>query len=271
MNLHVGTVSLGATRIENAKRFYVSLGCGLRDTHDGFAADFGDGTYPIHLCDWNGLAKQADHDPASSGFRGLHISLIFAAAAPVDALLDRVSASEGRVIKPAKKQLWGGYSGTFADPEGHLWKVASSVRPARKTSRSGTEQVSGATPKEIAVTLGAANFKRAKQFYKAGLHCQVAKSFGTFATFEHASGSATLGLYKWDALAKDAGVAPNGSGFRGFAVWASLPSRDLVDLLINDARQAGGRVITPPTETPEQGYSGYFADTEGYLWRAITA
>ncbi|MBB3183745.1 putative glyoxalase superfamily protein PhnB [Halomonas fontilapidosi] len=30
----------------------------------------------------------------------------------------------GRVVKPASLAAWGGYSGYFADPDGHLWEVA---------------------------------------------------------------------------------------------------------------------------------------------------
>ncbi len=42
----------------------------------------------------------------------------------VDTLLDEAVAAGGRLAKPAEDVFWGGYSGYFADPDGHLWEVA---------------------------------------------------------------------------------------------------------------------------------------------------
>jgi len=44
--------------------------------------------------------------------------------AEVDALLDQAVAAGVILVKPAQKVFWGGYSGYFADPDGHLWGVA---------------------------------------------------------------------------------------------------------------------------------------------------
>ncbi len=38
-------------------------------------------------------------------------------------LLEAVSAG-GKLVKPAEKAFWGGYSGYFSDPDGYLWEVA---------------------------------------------------------------------------------------------------------------------------------------------------
>jgi uncharacterized glyoxalase superfamily protein PhnB len=38
-------------------------------------------------------------------------------------LIEAVAAG-AKLIKPAGKVFWGGYSGYFADPDGHLWEVA---------------------------------------------------------------------------------------------------------------------------------------------------
>ncbi|MDR9439833.1 MAG: VOC family protein [Halomonas sp.] len=42
----------------------------------------------------------------------------------VDAVLSEAERAGGRVVKPASRAEWGGYSGYFADPDGHLWEVA---------------------------------------------------------------------------------------------------------------------------------------------------
>lgn len=41
----------------------------------------------------------------------------------VDAVMDRASAAGAVVVKPAHDTFWGGYSGYFQDPDGHLWEV----------------------------------------------------------------------------------------------------------------------------------------------------
>ena len=42
----------------------------------------------------------------------------------VDELLKRAEAAGGKIVKPAQDVFWGGYSGYFSDPDGHLWEVA---------------------------------------------------------------------------------------------------------------------------------------------------
>jgi uncharacterized protein len=52
------------------------------------------------------------------------VSLGLASAGAVDALLAGVEAAGGEVCAPARQQPWG-YTGTFADPDGHLWEVVA--------------------------------------------------------------------------------------------------------------------------------------------------
>jgi uncharacterized glyoxalase superfamily protein PhnB len=42
----------------------------------------------------------------------------------VDTVLSEAECAGGRVVKAASRAAWGGYSGYFADPDGHLWEVA---------------------------------------------------------------------------------------------------------------------------------------------------
>ena len=44
--------------------------------------------------------------------------------AEVDAAFERIAAAGGTIVKPARVTDWGGYSGYFSDPDGHLWEVA---------------------------------------------------------------------------------------------------------------------------------------------------
>jgi uncharacterized protein len=42
----------------------------------------------------------------------------------VDAAMARAKAAGAAIVKPAHETFWGGYSGYFQDPDGHLWEVA---------------------------------------------------------------------------------------------------------------------------------------------------
>jgi uncharacterized protein len=42
----------------------------------------------------------------------------------VDAVMQQASNAGAVIVKPAQETLWGGYAGSFQDPDGHLWDVA---------------------------------------------------------------------------------------------------------------------------------------------------
>ena len=73
-------------------------------------------------------------------------------------------------------------------------------------------------PKVSDIMLGVRDLTRAKQFYSEGLGSPIDKNFGKFVNFNLGDGSSTLALYGWEALADDAGVAADSSGFRGFTL-----------------------------------------------------
>lgn len=58
----------------------------------------------------------------------------------VDPALDRAVAAGGSVLKRAEEAPWGGYSGYFADPDGHAWEVAHN--PAWTISAAGHVEMS---------------------------------------------------------------------------------------------------------------------------------
>jgi catechol 2,3-dioxygenase-like lactoylglutathione lyase family enzyme len=122
-------------------------------------------------------------------------------------------------------------------------------------------------PRISAVTLGVSDVSRSKQFYGDGLGCPIQQDAGQFVAFNLGDGSSSLSLYQWDALAQDAGVAPQGSGFRGVTLSYIVESAEQVDTLIAAAARAGGAVVRPAERAPWGGYSGYFADPDGYLWK----
>ncbi|MCV7106357.1 MULTISPECIES: VOC family protein [Mycolicibacterium] len=57
-------------------------------------------------------------------FSGISIAINERTDADVDATMARVQAAGATIVKPAHKTHWGGYSGYFADLDGHVWEVA---------------------------------------------------------------------------------------------------------------------------------------------------
>ena len=70
------------------------------------------------------LARDAGVEDTGSGFAGITLAHNVRSEAEVDAVLSEAERAGGRVVKPASVAAWGGYSGYFADPDGHLWEVA---------------------------------------------------------------------------------------------------------------------------------------------------
>ncbi len=140
----------------------------------------------------------------TSGFRGFTLSLIASQPATVDCLLDGALDAGATQLKPAAKSLWG-YGGVVQAPDGTVWKVATSKK---KNVGPATRDV-----EEVVLLLGVADMAASKRFYvDRGL--TVAKSFGSkYVEFAASPSSpAKLALYKRRALAKDAGVTPDGTG-----------------------------------------------------------
>jgi len=120
-------------------------------------------------------------------------------------------------------------------------------------------------PKVGLITLGVHDLARSLAFYRDGLgwptHGYKPDANIVFFSLE----GTWLALYPRDKLAEDAGV-PDGQGFGGITLAHNEPSPELVDAAYAQAIAAGARAIKPPQKSFWGGYSGYFADPDGYLW-----
>jgi predicted lactoylglutathione lyase len=146
-------------------------------------------------------------DAPTSGFRAFTLSLVVSQPATVDELVRSALNAGAAPLNPVKKSLWG-YGGTVQAPDGTIWKVATS---SKKNSGPATREID-----EIVLLLGVADVPASKQFYSDhGL--AVAKSFAR-AYVEFDTTGIKLALYKRRALAKDAGVSPDGGGSHRVAI-----------------------------------------------------
>ena len=114
------------------------------------------------------------------------------------------------------------------------------------------------------VTLGVSDLVRSTAFYRDGLGLPADENFPGVVFFQLKG--AWLSLYPRAELAADAKVSDEGQGFSGFALAHNVASREEVDVVLEQARNAGARISRPAHETDWGGYSGYFADPDGYLW-----
>ncbi|MFS8035889.1 VOC family protein [Xanthobacter sp. AM11] len=119
-------VTLGVGDLVRACAFYAAMGLERRDASAESVAFFVAGNvllslYPRHL-----LAEDATIPDAGApgGFSGITLACNVAQAADVAAVIARAAAAGGRMVKPAQAVFWGGTSGYFADPDGHMWEVA---------------------------------------------------------------------------------------------------------------------------------------------------
>jgi catechol 2,3-dioxygenase-like lactoylglutathione lyase family enzyme len=139
----------------------------------------------------------------TTGFRGFTLSLTVPQPADVRSLVDAATDAGATVLKPVSKSMWG-YGGVVQAPDGTIWKIATS---AKKDTGPATRQID-----QLVLLIGAADVGASKKFY-TGHGLAVAKSFGSkYVEFATPESPVKLGLYGRRALAKDAGVPPEGSG-----------------------------------------------------------
>jgi catechol 2,3-dioxygenase-like lactoylglutathione lyase family enzyme len=122
-------------------------------------------------------------------------------------------------------------------------------------------------PKLSIVTLGVRDFGKSLAFYRDGLGFPAPnyKEGGDHVTF--ALDGVILALYPRDKLAEDATVPDTpDTGFNGITLAHNVKSRKDADAVWAHAVSIGARPVKKPQPVFWGGYSGYFADPDGYLW-----
>lgn len=119
-------------------------------------------------------------------------------------------------------------------------------------------------PRISMITLGVRNLAKATDFYERGLGLPRMESPPEVAFFT--LNGTWLGLYGREALAEDATVPAEGSGFESFALAHNVRSEEEVDDVMDKAVAAGATQVKAPRKTSWGGYSGYFSDPDGHLW-----
>ncbi len=124
MEPRVSLVTLGVADVAKARAFYEALGFTASPASQDTVTFMDAGGVVLGLFGRDALAEDAHVADTGSGFSGVTLAHNVRSEAEVDATLEHAKACGARILKPAQKVFWGGYSGYFADPDGHLWEVA---------------------------------------------------------------------------------------------------------------------------------------------------
>lgn len=124
MEPRLSLVTLGVANMALARAFYERLGLRASTASQESVTFMGAGGVVISLYGRAALALDAHVSDGRPAFSGVTLGHNCRSEAEVDAVLAEAVAAGGQLKKPGQKVFWGGYSGYFADPDGHLWEVA---------------------------------------------------------------------------------------------------------------------------------------------------
>ena len=118
-------VTLGVGDLGRAVAFYRDgLGWPLSGASENDVAFFKTGGVILALYSREALAEDVGVSPEGGGFRGFTLAHNVVRREEVDRTLGEAASAGANVVKEAQDASWGGRSGYFADPDGHLWEVA---------------------------------------------------------------------------------------------------------------------------------------------------
>lgn len=138
-------ITLGVADVARATAFYARLGFVRAAGSNAHISFFQAGGVVLAVFGRSALAEDAQVAAdapgvqAPAGFAGISLAHNVRSEAEVDAVLAEAVAAGAMLTKPAHQTFWGGYSGYFSDPDGHLWEVAHN--PFLPMSEAGIPQL----------------------------------------------------------------------------------------------------------------------------------
>lgn len=131
----INLVTLGVADVAASRRFYERLGFVASGFESEDVAFFDMNGTILGLYGRRPLAEDAGVGDSGEGFRAVSLAINLESKEAVDRALAYVETCGGKLVQPARKVFWGGYSGYFADPDGHLWEIA--YNPIFKLDENG--------------------------------------------------------------------------------------------------------------------------------------
>ncbi len=131
MEPRITVITLGVDNLERSLQFYreglglPSQGIEDSDVENGAVAFFDlQGGLKLALFRRGDLALDANVPQGKASPTEFTLAHNVASKAEVDAIMEQARTAGAMITDPAHDRFWGGYSGYFQDPDGHLWEVA---------------------------------------------------------------------------------------------------------------------------------------------------
>jgi len=124
MQPRLSLVTLGVSDMARARAFYEAWGWKASTASQPEVTFFQANGLALALFGRADLAKDADVEDRPTGFAAITLAHNARSKAEADAVYARAVEAGAKPVKPLHDVFWGGYSGYFADPDGHLWEVA---------------------------------------------------------------------------------------------------------------------------------------------------
>ena len=125
MPARINLVTLGVADVARSTAFYTALGWTPSAGSQPEITFMQLGPTVLGLFGHDDLADDAQLPRAPQPpFRGMSLAINLASEPAVDAAMATAETAGATVIKKPEKVFWGGYSGYFTDPDGHLWELA---------------------------------------------------------------------------------------------------------------------------------------------------
>ncbi len=124
MQQRISIITLGVSDISRAMQFYSSLGWQAANDGDEGIIAYNLNQITLALYPVDKLAEDAQVNMNKEGFAKFSLAYNVGSENEVDKVLKEVEMAGAKIIKPAQKVFWGGYSGYFSDLDNFLWEVA---------------------------------------------------------------------------------------------------------------------------------------------------
>lgn len=119
----VTLITLGVADLPTSRAFYAALGWRPATEQPGVSFYQMDGM-ALGLFGLDALAADQGRPGTALGTGAITLAQNFAARADVDTAFDLAIRAGATALKAPEAVFWGGYSGYFADPDGHVWELA---------------------------------------------------------------------------------------------------------------------------------------------------
>ena len=120
----VTLITLGVADLERSKAFYGALGWVPTREVPGQVVFYQINGMAFGLFRLGPLAEDQGRPDATLGTGAVTLAQNFESEAEVDAAYKAALEAGATALKAPEKVFWGGYSGYYADPDGHVWEVA---------------------------------------------------------------------------------------------------------------------------------------------------